>query len=84
MNKKGFFEESEVLASGLPVIYDIEDGEPEYLMEWFTYTDLKKIFKIYLTEDERKHSIQAFEKLKSGHGFVALYSFVKIMNGREG
>ncbi|GAB6485583.1 hypothetical protein bcgnr5371_60270 [Bacillus cereus] len=83
-NKRGFYDAKTVLESGLPIV-DFEQDENCYCeMTWFSYTDMKKILEIHLTDYERKNCIVAFYKMRNGHGYTPLYSFLEILNRRDG
>ena len=78
-NEKGFYDEKTVLESGLPIVDFAKDLDCPCEVSWFSYTDLKKVLKIHLTDDERKSCIVAFEKMGNGHGYVPLYSFMEVL-----
>lgn len=76
--KDGFYDEQTVLMSKLPVIEWDEMGE----IPWFSYSDLKNILNIHLTDYERLNYIDAFERARNGRGYIALYSFVEVLQLR--
>jgi hypothetical protein len=81
-NKRGFYDKESVLQSGLHIVDFEADHDCYCEISWFSYTDMKKILKIHLTEDERKNCIVAFMKMKNGHGYIPLYSFTEILTRR--
>lgn len=81
-NSKGFYDEKTVLESGLPIVDFAKDLDCYCEVAWFTYTDLKKILEINLTEDERENCIAAFEKMRNGQGYVALYNYMHVLSRR--
>jgi len=82
-NKRGFFTEESVLATGFPIVDFGADLDSHCDITWFTFTELKHILNIHLTEEERKNDIAAFMKMENGQGYTALYSFMDILLKRE-
>lgn len=83
-NKRGFYEEEDVFSSLLPIVDFDKDPDCYCNTTWFTYTDLKNILEITLTQEERENSIAAFQKMSNGHGYTPLYSFLDILDNRTG
>ncbi|WP_282035431.1 hypothetical protein [Metabacillus indicus] len=82
-NNFGMYDEEIVNKTGLPV-YSFEDPDDRYFpSDLWTYSDLKEILKIHLTNEERKNMIVAFQRSsKQQKGFFPLYSFHQIINKR--
>lgn len=81
-NKRGFYSEDTVLESGLHIVDFEADVDCYCEISWFSYSDMKKILRIHLTAEEREDCIAAFIKMKNGHGYIPLYSFIDILTRR--
>jgi len=83
--EKRFLTLEEIEGVGLPIIdYDDDASCEQMRISWFTYSDLRRILEIYLTDDERTNAVQAFEKVPNGRGYVPLYCFETILRERTG
>lgn len=76
-NKFGFYSKETVFKSGLPIIDFTKDKDCYCKIDWFMYSDLKTIFDIDLTEEQRENGIEAFLKLANNRGYTALYDYSK-------
>ena len=78
----GLYSEELVKASGLPVFESL--GDENYYSDYYTYTDLKEIFQIELSEVQRRTEIKAFITNPRMIGYAALYSLVGLANDKYG
>lgn len=83
--EKKFYSYDEIKDSGLPIVdyYFDEESCEDSKLTWFTYTDFKKLLDIYLTDDERRTAVEAFEKVPNGRGYVPLYCFETVLKKRK-
>ena len=82
--EKRFLKLEEIKDVGLPIIDDTKNEDyVSAKMSWFTYTDMKKIIELELTDKERRTCVVAFEKCMNGRGYVPLYCFVEIFAKRK-
>ena len=83
--EKRFLTYDEIKDVGLPIVdYDDDVSCENAKITWLTYTDLRKLIEIYLTDEERRSAVQAFEKVSNGRGYVPLYCFEDILKTRKG
>ena len=83
-DKRGFFDETVVRESGLP-FYSFDDRFERYIpSDYATYSELKTVFNIHLTNEERESMIVAFERTSNRQkGYAALYSLQDVINKRH-
>jgi len=85
LNSSGYFDDADVIKSGLP-LFRFDDDENNFCsMDLWTYTDLKEVLKITLSVEERERLMKGFYKANARQrGWSGLYSFHEIVNGKLG
>ncbi|HEF5239115.1 TPA: hypothetical protein SAS01_005924 [Bacillus cereus] len=69
---------------GLPLFVEYEciNDDIEFDIDWWTVSELKKLFGITLTEKEKKTRIQAFKFGQGYRQWAAVYSREDVLNRR--
>lgn len=80
------FTKHEVDLAELPIFMEYKCIYPNKLVEfdidWWTASELKGLFGITLTKEEKETKIQAFKHSAGYRGFAAVYSKQEILDSR--
>ncbi|WP_131801182.1 hypothetical protein [Bacillus paranthracis] len=78
------FTESELKHLDVPIFCDYEcvNGDDEFDVDWWTVTELRELFGIRLTDQEKKNKIVAFKTTEAFRGYAAVYCRTEILNYR--
>ncbi|WJE17865.1 hypothetical protein QRY07_00715 (plasmid) [Bacillus cereus] len=78
------YTEEEVDCYDVPKFIDYEciSGDDSFKVDWWTITELREIFGIRLTDQEKKNRIVAFNTGVGYRGWAAVYSREDILNYR--
>lgn len=83
--KNGLYSLETIKESGLPIFDFTQEEETGISIDFWTKTDLKKIFEFVLSDVEQKTLIRGFLKSSSRMtGYAALYSLSEIMQLKLG
>ncbi|CAM4363466.1 hypothetical protein [Bacillus paranthracis] len=79
------YTESELKHYDVPRFVDyicVHDESIEFDVDWWTVTELKELFNIRLTDQEKKTKIVAFKTTEGFRGYAAVYSKKEILDFR--
>lgn len=79
------YTESELKHFDVPRFIDyvcFHDESIEFDVDWWTVTELRELFNIRLTDQEKKTRIVAFKTTEAFRGYAAVYSRKEILDYR--
>lgn len=78
------YTEEEAKCYNVPMFIDYYcvNGDDDFKVDWWTVTELREVFGIRLTDQEKENRIVAFNTMSGYRGWAAVYSREDILNYR--